>query len=207
MKLDGNAELQWSNVIGGDNLDVSTRIIETKDKGYLLAGYSNSNVGDLSPTNGLDDIWLIKFDFNGKLSWSKRFGGSKSDIARDIIQNENGEFVVVGKSRSSDFDFSRNEGIDDFMIIKLGREKYISRDTIDGTFSIKPVDFSGRDIDLGEAIAGTYKDSYFDNFIINNGGFPVSIDTIYFEGGDASEFSCFGKVYPVVIQQGQNRKV
>jgi len=43
----------------------------TKDEGYLIGGWSNSNVsGDKSEeSNGLGDYWILKLDKIGNIQW------------------------------------------------------------------------------------------------------------------------------------------
>src|SRR5262245_40950420 len=45
LKLDATGNIQWQNTIAGPQFDVATDIRQTRDGGYIVGGYSNSNAG------------------------------------------------------------------------------------------------------------------------------------------------------------------
>jgi hypothetical protein len=53
---------------------------------------------------GLDDIFVIKLDPQGKLLWSQRFGGPESDVARSVALDAKGN-ILVGGSFGGSVDF------------------------------------------------------------------------------------------------------
>lgn len=111
--------IEWEQNYGGSSFDVAYSIQQTIDGGYIVAGYSNSNDGEVGGNNGLNDFWIIKLDSNGNLDWEQNYGGSGSDIAWNIQQTNDGGYIVVGHSDSSDGDVGGNNGLDDFWILKL----------------------------------------------------------------------------------------
>ncbi len=107
IKLDKNGNKIWDRTFGGSRTDGANAIIETKDGGYLVAGYTSSY------DKGEGDIWLIKIDKNGNKLWDRTFGGSEWDYPYSIIDTRNGGYLVAG------FTHSYGNGGSDVWIIKL----------------------------------------------------------------------------------------
>ncbi|HYV94900.1 MAG TPA: T9SS type A sorting domain-containing protein, partial [Chitinophagales bacterium] len=92
---------------------------QTKDGGYIIAGYSESSDGDVSGNNGARDYWIVKADTGGNLIWEAVLGGSSYDEARSVQQLSDGGYIVAGFAGSSDGDVSGNHGVYDYWIVKL----------------------------------------------------------------------------------------
>ncbi|QNJ97149.1 T9SS type A sorting domain-containing protein [Constantimarinum furrinae] len=138
VKLDANGNMQWQNTIGGNDLDLLRDMIQTADGGYLIGGYSKSNIsGDKTENSQGDfDYWMVKLDSNGTISWQNTIGGSGIDYPRDIKQLANGHYVVAGWSNSNvsgDKAEASNGGYD-YWLIKLNASgTLISQNSIGGT--------------------------------------------------------------------------
>ena len=109
-KLDENGEIVWDKAFGGIEAEVANSIIQTGDGGYVLAGYTWSEGA------GREDAWVIKLDENGEIVWDKTFGGSDEDVARCIIQAEDGGYVLAGYTES------KGAGRYDAWVMKLDEE-------------------------------------------------------------------------------------
>ena len=73
--------LQWQRSLGGSGQDVAWSIHPAPGGGYIAAGWSNSNDGDVSGNHGDYDFWLVRLDANGAVLWQKTLGGSMNDAA------------------------------------------------------------------------------------------------------------------------------
>jgi len=104
VKLDSNENMQWEKSLGGTGDDWAYSVIQTTDHGYAIAGYSDSNDGDVNGNHGNGDEWIVKLDSTGVIQWSRTLGGSGSEQARSIIQSSDGGYVVVGETASNDGD-------------------------------------------------------------------------------------------------------
>ena len=62
----------------------------------------------------------MKFDTLGNIIWQKSIGGSLSDYAFSVLESNDGNYVIAGISRSSDYDATENHGDFDYWIVKLG---------------------------------------------------------------------------------------
>jgi Secretion system C-terminal sorting domain len=119
VKLDSSGSIQWEKCYGGSAGDDGNSISLTSDGGFLASGHSSSSNGDLTSNYGADDIWLIKADSVGNIQWQKSFGGSGQDWSIDTRQTANGEYLISGRTGSSDNDVSFNHGGNDAWAARL----------------------------------------------------------------------------------------
>ena len=118
-KLDATGTLLWQKCLGGTNPDEAQSIQQTSDGGYIVAGITGSNDGDVLGNHGAIDFWVVKLDANGTIQWQKCLGGTGYDWAYSIQQNSDGGFIVAGHSNSTDGDVIGNHGLYDFWVVKL----------------------------------------------------------------------------------------
>jgi len=118
-KLDSLGTLQWQKCLGGTNDDDGYSIQQLIDGGFIVAGYAESNDGDVSGNHGINDYWIVKLDSTGTLQWQKCYGGAGNDLAWYIQQATDGGYLVAGFAQSNDGDVTGNHGGRDFWILKL----------------------------------------------------------------------------------------
>ncbi len=66
VKLSATGTMLWQKAMGGTGpvySDCANSIKPTFDSGYIVAGFSNSNDGDVSGGHGLYDFWVVKLSF------------------------------------------------------------------------------------------------------------------------------------------------
>jgi gliding motility-associated-like protein len=95
---------QWALHYGGGNVDIPYVIKLTSDGGTIVAGYTDSRTGDVSPQPNRDywDMWILKLDRCGTIQWERSFGGTGYESARDIAQTADGGYIVLGETNSTD---------------------------------------------------------------------------------------------------------
>jgi hypothetical protein len=96
-KYDLNGTLIWNK-----NLDESYgyayghSIVQTSDGGYAVTGETNSR------GNGSIDMFIIKFNSNGDIVWTKTWhaigGINTNQIGRSIVQTSDGGYAVTGET-------------------------------------------------------------------------------------------------------------
>ena len=118
VKINERGELLWENAYGGSEIDRSYSIVNTADGGYAIAGQTLSSDSDVGKNNGGSDFWLIKLDDDGNLVWESSFGGSGFELAEGLGEMSNGDFMIVGNSKSVDGDTNENSGENDIWIIR-----------------------------------------------------------------------------------------
>ncbi len=111
--------IAWQKSLGGTGNDEAYSIWQTNDQGYIVAGSSESDDGNVSGNNGNKDCWIVKLDSQGDIEWETNIGGSNNETVHDIAQTADGGFIVGAFSSSSDGDVSGNNGMRDFWIVKL----------------------------------------------------------------------------------------
>lgn len=102
MDQDGNSE--WEKSYPGLETDVPKNLIPTNDGKYVLLT-NTSSFG-----NGEFDVMLTKLDIDGEILWDKVYGSISSDQARNIVERNNGNLVIIGNTNDSNnsnlnFDF------------------------------------------------------------------------------------------------------
>lgn len=93
LKLDANGAVVFDKVYGSTDKDTPKSICSTSDGGYMVGAISRS-FGWINP-----DMWLLKLDGNGDLSWTTHFGGSDHEHCYKAKEWDNG-YIAVGHSKS-----------------------------------------------------------------------------------------------------------
>ncbi len=103
VKTDSIGNIQWQNTIGGNTGDWLCSIQQTADGGYMLGGYSQSDIsGDKTENSiGVVDYWIVKTDAIGNTQWQNTIGGNNSDWLYSINQTADGGYIVGGTSQSN----------------------------------------------------------------------------------------------------------
>ena len=86
------APRSFMKVIGGAMDDEGFALRQTADGGYILAGTTRS-LG-----SGGSDMYLVKTSAGGDVEWSRAYGGALDDGARDVLQLDDGGYLVVGST-------------------------------------------------------------------------------------------------------------
>ncbi|MDP4242266.1 MAG: hypothetical protein Q8921_05970 [Bacteroidota bacterium] len=60
MQVDSSGNLLWQQRLGGSGYEWLHCIIPTNDGGYMIAGHTSSNDGDVSGNHGGNDAWVLK---------------------------------------------------------------------------------------------------------------------------------------------------
>jgi len=122
VKVDSMGNIEWERCFGGSVMDNVSAVLPLKDGGYLCAGNTNSNDGQVSGNHGGFDYWIFKTDHFGNLVWQKCYGGSMDDIPLVLKPSSDGNFYITGYTVSNDGDVSGNHGLgiyQDIWIIKI----------------------------------------------------------------------------------------
>lgn len=94
LRTDPDGDVIWSRVIGGDGLEQVNAAIETADGGFALAGATTTDA------LGARDALLLWIDAAGVGSWTRTFGGTQDDTLRDLLQTDEGGYLLVGGAGS-----------------------------------------------------------------------------------------------------------
>ncbi len=124
IKMDSSRNIQWNKAIGGSGWEQLNAVIETHDKGFILAGASRSGISfDKTDTHrgGLYDYWIVKIDSNRNIQWQKTIGGAGDDYLHSVQQTSDSGYILAGHSNSgiSGDKTDASHGGSDYWIIKL----------------------------------------------------------------------------------------
>jgi len=93
IKTDASGNEVRSKTFGGPKGDLGLSGQQTSDGGYIIAGSTQSYAIDTSS----NDMWLVKTDPNGDVSWSRTFspqGGPSG--ACSVQQTRDGGYIITG---------------------------------------------------------------------------------------------------------------
>lgn len=135
----------WDNTIGGAGTDQLIDALPTDDGGFLLAGYSNSNVGydKTQPSMGSTDYWLVKINSAGVVEWNKTYGTTTYDYVAAAAMGTDGNYLIVGYTTAGVSGDKTEAAIGgrDYWILKLDPAgNLIWQNTIGGTADDYPTD-------------------------------------------------------------------
>ena len=151
IKLDNNGAIQWEKSYGGTSYgDYLASIAQTSDGGYILAGETDSNNGDITGNHGGNDAWVLKLNNIGAVQWSKCYGGTGEDDASSILQTTDGGYIFVGGTISNNGDVIGNHGNYDAWVVKLNDTGAIEWSRC----------YGGSNGDVGNVIAKTQDGGY-----------------------------------------------
>ncbi|NND89082.1 MAG: hypothetical protein HKM28_07545 [Flavobacteriaceae bacterium] len=119
VRMDAEGNKLWRRYFGGTDNDRSYDALQTQDGGFLLVGASESDDFDIIDSKGSYDLWVVRLEPNGDLLWTRSFGGSQIDIGFAVIEDGNGDYLIVGDSRSADQDISNPKGNADAWVVKF----------------------------------------------------------------------------------------
>ncbi|MCH7769538.1 MAG: T9SS type A sorting domain-containing protein [Bacteroidetes bacterium] len=88
------AQVTFQKTFGGISTDYAYSVQQTKDEGYIIAGFTTS-FGE-----GNRDAYLIRTDVNGKTLWTKTYGESNTDYAWTVQQTEDDGYIFGAHSGS-----------------------------------------------------------------------------------------------------------
>lgn len=100
IRIDEDGNMLWNKCFGGSKYEVGKSVIQSRGYGFILAGYAESNDGDLNNNFGVEDGWLVEIDSIGNLLWQKNFGTDGYDRFKDVVQNDDGTIIAIGDQNS-----------------------------------------------------------------------------------------------------------
>jgi len=183
-KFDSNGNHLWSKRFGGNYYDYGKSVSLDSSGNVYITGYFGSSTIDFGGgkiRNAINcsgkfcpsDIFLAKFDSNGKHKWSKRFGGGSDDIGSSVSLDSSGNVYITGWFWSSTIDFGggalKNAGKGDIFLAKFdsnGNHLWSKR-------------FGGSGTDWGclvsvDRMGNIYGTGYFEGTDVDFGGCPLS---------------------------------
>ncbi|MEW6366151.1 MAG: IPT/TIG domain-containing protein [Acidobacteriota bacterium] len=92
LRLDAAGNIVWQNTFGGTSYDWFDGPSVTSGGSCFLAGFSNS-LGA-----GSSDVYCVKLDSGGNVTWQRTYGGTSADYALGAIPAADGGYVLAGRT-------------------------------------------------------------------------------------------------------------
>jgi hypothetical protein len=181
VKLDPMCDLEWERSLGGSNSEMAQSIQQTMDGGYIVAGWTLSNDGDVSGLHTVaEDYWVVKLDSLGNIQWQKCLGGSSTDEASCVEQTRDSGYIIAGSSGSTDGDVTGHHaaaGPYDYWVVILTKSGSIQWEH----------SYGGTNLDEATCVRQTSDDGYI------VGGITLSTDgdVTGFHGVSTTNWDCW----------------
>ena len=106
VKTDAHGGKLWCKTFGQGDVNCGNSVQQTLDLGYIVAGTTWPEDEKYS------DIYLVKTDHDGKVIWSRSYGGRWRDEGHSVRQTTDGGYVITGQTDSF------GDGNDDVYLVK-----------------------------------------------------------------------------------------
>ncbi len=106
----------WANAYPSAKSETPKKIIATADGGYLVVGERSD------PITERLNIWAVKLDSSGAVSWGNTYDASSRDEVAGAFQTNDGGFIIGGDSLVTD----STDAEYDALVMKLGSDGAIS---------------------------------------------------------------------------------
>jgi len=110
LKLDKAGTLSWARTFGGEGDETANLVARAPDGGYAVAGYTQSFGA------GSSDMFMLKMDKSGTLSWARTFGWWDHEGASSVAVTPGRGYVLAGATKSY------GAGMSDFLVVKLDKD-------------------------------------------------------------------------------------
>lgn len=109
VKVDVDGKPIWQVHISNSEVDKLFSAVKTRD-GFVLAGLTAS-LG-----NSGADVWVVKINENGNLTWSKTYDLGRDDAGRAVALSDDNQYFIAGYTNSA------GNGNYDFLLLKIDSE-------------------------------------------------------------------------------------
>ena len=94
IRTNTSGDTLWTKVIGGMQTSSLYWCEQISDGNYVAAG-SIRGIGVETV-----DAYIIKFDDDGNILWTRNFGGAEHDMASCVKETKDGGLIIVGRTKS-----------------------------------------------------------------------------------------------------------
>jgi len=189
-KFDSNGNFQWARTWGGVSFEDGFCAVAADASGNVYAtGYFRSTV-DFDPgpgtveytSNGLNDVFLSKFNSSGDFQWARTWGGTDDDRGRGIAVDASDNVYSTGYFRET-ADLDPGAGVENHTS-QGWDDTFLSMFNTDGDFQWART-WGGIYVDTGEGISIDFNGNihvggYFSDIVDFNPG--IGIDDITSSG-------------------------
>ena len=195
-KFDSSGNFEWAWTWGGPGWDEGLGVAGDSSGNVYVTGYFNGTVdfnpggGDPHTSNGVQDIFLSKFDSLGHFEGARTWGGSGDDYGHGVAVDDMNDIYVAGSFEGT-VDFDPDVGTDSHSSLG-GKDIFLSKFNSAGTHQwAQTWGASGDDGGYNLAVAGN-GDAYV------TGQFQATVD---FDPGPGSDYHSVNGYYDVYLSK------
>ena len=133
MKLNRNGEILWSKQFGTKAEDMATALVVSRKGNIFVTGTTYGQFG-LRKNRGRGDIFLAKFNSNGKQEWVHTVGGDSFDRANALKTDLDENIYIAGQTRGK-LKSSKGSWSYDILVMKYRPDGQREWDKVFGTTS------------------------------------------------------------------------
>jgi hypothetical protein len=127
VNIDTAGAIEWEKTYGSADDEWAQSVCASTEGGFAVAGYTKS-FGE-----GKGDIWILKLNSDGSVSWQKAYGGTEPDYSYCIRQTTDQGYAVAGTS------YTFGAGLSDFWLLKLASDGSIEFSPASGAVVMETV--------------------------------------------------------------------
>lgn len=177
-----NGNLLWQKTLGSNKHDYLQSAIPTSDGGILLSGstmeyyvsvdkkdtgcYFNSLVpypNEVNDTSKTSDIWVIKIEADGNVSWQKSLGGHNNESIGKMVESNHGTYVIAAttSSNTSYFRYPNCErfdpfwGYSDYWLVEIDNHGVLVEESNFGGYDEDKLEYMSKTSDGGYILVGS----------------------------------------------------
>ncbi|MCW3105257.1 MAG: hypothetical protein JWO09_3697 [Bacteroidetes bacterium] len=94
LKIASDGTELWTKAIGGTDAETGVSVRMANDGGFIITGST------LSYGEGAEDLYLVHTNANGDVTWSKTYGGIKTENAYSVKPTADGGYLIAGSTTS-----------------------------------------------------------------------------------------------------------
>jgi len=152
-KVDGNGDVLWLSEMGHPGHRRLNAVLETPDKGFIVAGYT-----DTTEFNTEIKLWLSKTNEMGINEWSYWYGGDGESEAKGLVVLDDGSFVASG------FTNAFGAGNSDMLLMKVDSLGILKWSRTYGSEYYETSRSLTKANDGGFALAGRFRNDLIQNY-------------------------------------------
>jgi hypothetical protein len=122
VKLDSAGNIEWKKNYGGSSDDAFSKVVQSKEGGYMLFATSGSNDIDATGNHGYSDLMAVKVNDTGTVIWTRMYGALTGDKISGLIQLQDSSYIVSGIITSGTGDVSSYYGNSDTWLFNIWKD-------------------------------------------------------------------------------------
>ena len=107
----------WDDEYQENGYESFDSVIETRDGGFVAVGETT-----ILEDGSLGDAFIIKYNKDGLIEWQEALLGEDTDMYFNLAEDEDGSIYVIGKSFSSDLNFSNTLNQPHALLVKYSSD-------------------------------------------------------------------------------------